>query len=467
MSNIKRNVYIFLIAVSLAALCFISGCDVSLQLIPQPREALPLTQNTNLQGYGSLSIPYPEQFKVLEENDEDRVLIGNDFVDVEVLPLRPNFEGYTYEVLCKQIDEFEIMPQTQKTVYLTDANDSEIGGVKIHTAYYYSIGACTSIMYVKYYGDYMVIILANFDDDRDVNEYVATVDSMVANISANISDDAKILIETNEKFVSAPYVPYDFSTLETNSDIDMYQRIKSDMETFTPETLKVDEEHWWISYYTMAKIVTEDNPLLNLFFYDEFAEWYIKTNIPMEGLMGEMDFSLQFAPLWTDEPTSIDEMKTVKAEIEKQANTILAEMPEGLTVYGKYRYLAEIVSGLATYDWSAADAVNGTEGFYTKHFRAASLYGVFIDHNAICGGYSDAYAYLCHKAGLNCRTVGTEDHALSLIELSDGTYYVDTTNGVLKFDNEMFAFTYNDLLSNPWYKEIMGSEDNIATGKLY
>ena len=110
-------------------------------------------------------------------------------------------------------------------------------------------------------------------------------------------------------------------------------------------------------------------------------------------------------------------------QIEETSDRIIAEMPQNLTRYGKYLYIAREMNSLVEYDYSDLDAtiVQEDPGY------PSSLIGVYIYGKAVCEGYAQAYAYLCKRAGLFCTELIAGDHAWNIIRLGGELYYFDPT----------------------------------------
>ena len=92
-------------------------------------------------------------------------------------------------------------------------------------------------------------------------------------------------------------------------------------------------------------------------------------------------------------------------------------MPEGLTAYDKYYYLAAFLSERVFYDDRPANCF--------------TAYGALVGGRAVCEGYSTAYVLLCRRAGLWCAyRTGKPDggsHIWNMIKLESGIYNVDVT----------------------------------------
>ena len=96
---------------------------------------------------------------------------------------------------------------------------------------------------------------------------------------------------------------------------------------------------------------------------------------------------------------------------------IVRFMPENLSTYDKYYYLAVVICQRASYN---VEAVN-----------AYSAFGNLIDGESVCEGYSKAFAILCKEAGLWCGykygLPEGEGHVWNVIKLESGIYNVDIT----------------------------------------
>lgn len=99
---------------------------------------------------------------------------------------------------------------------------------------------------------------------------------------------------------------------------------------------------------------------------------------------------------------------------------VVENMPQDVSAYDKYRYLAYFLSEATDYD------TRGTGGI-----MSITPYGAIVEGHSICLGYATAYLYLCEKADLWCTCVyGYSEngvHGWNLVKLEDGTYYVDVT----------------------------------------
>jgi transglutaminase/protease-like cytokinesis protein 3 len=106
---------------------------------------------------------------------------------------------------------------------------------------------------------------------------------------------------------------------------------------------------------------------------------------------------------------------------EAMCERIVQRMPEGLSAYDQYRYLATVISLVTSYDY---DGVYG--------WQVATAYGSIMGGHSICQGYSRGFLLLCKKADLWCKTAEgvagvNESHMWNLVKLDSGTYHVDVT----------------------------------------
>lgn len=92
-------------------------------------------------------------------------------------------------------------------------------------------------------------------------------------------------------------------------------------------------------------------------------------------------------------------------------------MPDGLSAYDKYYYLAAVLSEKVSYD-------KRPDNCYTA-------YGALIGGRAVCEGYTSAYYLLCREAGLWCAYRDGQPsgvgHTWNMVKLESGIYNVDIT----------------------------------------
>lgn len=124
--------------------------------------------------------------------------------------------------------------------------------------------------------------------------------------------------------------------------------------------------------------------------------------------------------------------------VKRKTDEIFEEMPSGLTRYGKYVYLAEVLCKMCRYDYNAADPNLDSSTYLTEY--PYGVRGPFEDGAAVCFGYAHAYTLLCNYAGLFCNTISAGEHAWNMIRLNGEYYYFDTT--WMDTDTDLYGNAY-------------------------
>ena len=133
-------------------------------------------------------------------------------------------------------------------------------------------------------------------------------------------------------------------------------------------------------------------------------------------------------------------------QAQEQINNIVQEIEEKIqsmnTDYEKILYI---------HDW----IVNNTKYDETLNkINRNSIYGVFIEKEATCGGYAKTFKYLIDRLNINCIIIQgeatseekTENHAWNYIQLDNKWYGVDCTWDdpiIIGGDSELYRQTYN------------------------
>ena len=114
---------------------------------------------------------------------------------------------------------------------------------------------------------------------------------------------------------------------------------------------------------------------------------------------------------------TIAEIEHAAKLMDRIAERIVRYMPEGLTAYDKYYYLAATLTVHITYDQTPKDCF--------------TAFGALVEGRAVCEGYSEAFYLLCKKADLWCAyRVGQsrgQGHQWNMVKLDSGIYNVDVT----------------------------------------
>ena len=132
--------------------------------------------------------------------------------------------------------------------------------------------------------------------------------------------------------------------------------------------------------------------------------------------------------------------------LSKKADEILKDAPKD--EYELVKYIYEYIIYNTEYDLNAPD--NQT------------AYSALINKSSVCAGYSEAFLYLCDRAGINCGYVtgeimGMYLHAWNFVKLGDHYYWVDVTWGDPGYEH------YVDLNDNISYDYLCVPDDDIIT----
>lgn len=178
---------------------------------------------------------------------------------------------------------------------------------------------------------------------------------------------------------------------------------------------------------------------------------YFNTREVLEGDMTSAITSLYFLP---GDPemrplTTPEELMTLEEELKiftTQCQLIVDGMPEGLSAYDQYRYLATYISLTTEYDF---DELAG----YARNSPYGAIQGGF----SICQGYALGMLLLCQTADLWCTfTEGVcngEAHGWNMVRLEDGTYHVDVT---------WSDASINGAADPAWFEYFMVTQKQIA-----
>ena len=116
-------------------------------------------------------------------------------------------------------------------------------------------------------------------------------------------------------------------------------------------------------------------------------------------------------------------------------------MPEGLSTYDKYYYLAAVLSEHVVYDDRPANCF--------------TAFGALVCGKAVCEGYAGAFYLLCREADLWCAYRNGqprgEGHAWNMVKLESGIYNVDVT-----------WCDVTDAYRSRWYDNFMKSDEEFA-----
>jgi len=257
------------------------------------------------------------------------------------------------------------------------------------------------------------IFVSSDSDSPDKNPKVAAammIDPFI-DMAITAVDSAK---RSDISAVTYPYEQvYEYDSLNA-ADKSMYDEMLTKAKSFAPFSYTAKEQ----GYDEMDRslriygALAKDHPEIENYFYMK------------EVLDGDMTTAIkaQYMMPWDADmkEADIDELRYETALFDAVCERIVEKMPEGLSTYDKYRYLAAVISFVTSYDH---------DGAYC--WQDATAYGSIVSGHSICQGYSRGFMVLCRKANLWCECVEGEfegtAHGWNLVKLDTGTYHVDIT----------------------------------------
>lgn len=225
--------------------------------------------------------------------------------------------------------------------------------------------------------------------------------------------------DSRHSSVTYSYDPAVNGYLSDDGERALFDKIVSkayDGETFTVDAKETDVSLKSLFFHIGESFLLGSDP-----FISSFLELQVKTAISFdyEETVYYSLWSFFFDPYKdanvpvTDKQQILHDMNLLKAVLKR----IVDYMPEGLTAYDKYYYLAAVLSEQVSYD-------DRPSSCYTA-------FGALIQGKAVCEGYSLAYLLMCREAGLWCSLrSGQPDgvgHGWNMIKLESGIYNVDVT----------------------------------------
>ena len=175
-------------------------------------------------------------------------------------------------------------------------------------------------------------------------------------------------------------------------------------------------------FQSAIEAFTHDNP--DLFFLD-VNKMYLNIEATTRFLKTTYRVYISAAEgqnYWSEEFTSLEQIKQAEQEIEKVKNQIISNLKG--TDYQKILYIHDYLINNIEYDSTYA-----ASGSY-------SIYGALVGKTCVCEGYAKAFKYLANSAGFECEIMQgeatnssgvTESHAWNCININGTWYGVDST----------------------------------------
>jgi hypothetical protein len=228
-------------------------------------------------------------------------------------------------------------------------------------------------------------------------------------------DEAISLME-NAKRDDLSEVTYPYEKLDNLDPADkaMYDEMLLKAESFEPFSVTAEDDGYDEIDRAMRVYgaVSRDNPAVENYF------------VMREVLDGDMTTAIEahyFLPMDDEMFDAYLQPLRYETELfEGACDRIIERMPEGLSTYDKYYYLAAVISLVTSYDYD-----------FEYGWQTGTAYGAIVGGHSICQGYSRGFMALCQKANLWCEYAEGEfsgtSHMWNLVKLDTGTYHIDIT----------------------------------------
>ncbi len=268
-----------------------------------------------------------------------------------------------------------------------------------------------------YCGSDVSILLAEdnsqrYDDELDDDNYDDFFDE------DEFDDDDSVPLIDESVIVRNPDSLYQYAYEQLNdSEKDFYNKIYDAIVLFKTSVTEIPE---WLTDKGLEKIrdyVNIDHPELfwfkgNYVYYSDSSSGKI-TKVELKYCMSK------------------EETENRKLQIKKALIPFEKDISDNLSDYEVARLIYTNIIKLVDYDSVTLDNTESNAESNTPD-DLRSIYGVFVNHKAVCAGYAKATQYLMNKYGIECTLVtGTskEDarHAWNLIRLEGDYYFLDIT----------------------------------------
>ena len=130
-----------------------------------------------------------------------------------------------------------------------------------------------------------------------------------------------------------------------------------------------------------------------------------------------------------------DEVVSMMRELDTALRAYFSDFSRDLSEYEREESVYRYIINNCTYD----DGVENSDSYGDEHPSLYNLYGVMVDHSAVCEGYSRAFDYLCSQLGVDavCICGMSEDdddseaeselHMWNAVQLDGEWYWADAT----------------------------------------
>ena len=212
----------------------------------------------------------------------------------------------------------------------------------------------------------------------------------------------------------------------SENELELYRNIVEAAKTGVPFSIKETEYDGDLkdAYFSISETLFSVEPGISSYFMIEPETHML---VGEETTRYTSVFDLYFDPYADGNKTvrngDVTQEEVIHAAelLDRVVKRIVRFMPEDLTTYDKYYYLAAVLSEQANFD--------------KRPDNCFTAFGALITRKAVCEGYAAAYMLLCkeanlwvgYKSGFADNGKERAGHVWNLIKLEDGIYNVDVT----------------------------------------
>lgn len=99
---------------------------------------------------------------------------------------------------------------------------------------------------------------------------------------------------------------------------------------------------------------------------------------------------------------------------------------------------------------------------YAKHYENHSIYGVLINGQAVCEGYSKSAKLLFNKSGIESEVIRSSNHGWNYVKINGNYYEIDLTWDDRDDEATLYPYMYFNITNNEILKDINNAELHTA-----
>lgn len=268
---------------------------------------------------------------------------------------------------------------------------------------------------------------------------------------------------THPEEYQAKHIAHSYQTLKKDSQKTIYDKVADACYCFSDEKVEGD------TTYKMRPIIIsgtdcsakeaeaaiiaafDDHP--EIFWMDYLFDLAIDTSSGTTSLVLHSEYTA-------------DQVMKMMKELDDALTTFYRDMPSELSEYEREVYVYKYIIDHCVYDENVLD----NEEYGDEHPSIYNIYGLMVDHQAVCEGYAYGFDYLCSELGVDTVCIGgtailDEDssdvtdnlHLWNAVELDNEWYQADVTWDDLDEDEEVKdVFIYLNVTD-----EVMGQDHTL------